>query len=402
MQKDGGAVTGEDKAERPSIVGCRVLIIDDNKVNQSLIGSLLVSEGIVNCEFAGDGVEGLAKLDAFDPDLVILDIMMPNMDGYGFLERMRAEPKYSDLPTLVATALGDPQDRNKAFAAGGTDLVVRPINGIELLARVRIHLENRILLRDLKAYRLRLESELTMARKMQKALLPDDAATMEIAKKYNLGIESIFKTSSEIGGDIWGAQCLDDQRLGIFTVDFSGHGVNSALNTFRLHTLMESLGMSADDPSSYLSALGTELHSLLPRGQFATMFYGIVDIRTNSLTYSAAASTSPVIGNLESGDFTFKEAHGLPLGISKGAKYQNRVVDFPPGSFLFLYSDALIETPLGDDEMLLGEEGLAELVRKGLSSHDQASPLSTVIGLFDTRAPDTLPDDLTAVWLART
>jgi len=383
-----------------SITNCRILVVEDSLAIRRVIGAFLSASEFKNVEFAEDGIIGLEKVDAFDPDIVILDIRMPNLDGFGFLNQLRANPKYVDLPVLVQTAYTDPEERNKAFIEGGTDLTTKPINGVELMARVKIHLENRMLVRSLQDFRNRLETELSAARKMQKALLPPPDRIDQIKDRHDLDIENYFEPSSELGGDFWDVQDLDDHRVALSIADFSGHGVNSALNTFRLHTLMDGADMPAGDPAEYLTALNVKLTTLIPRGQFATMFYGIIDTKKDQLTYCAAASTSPIVGQSEQRNFEFHEAQGMPLGISVKATYENRVVDFPPGSFLFLYSDALTET-VGISEPMLDEEGLGELLSQALDPGATQHPFASVLENFGARVSRPLPDDLTAVWLAR-
>jgi sigma-B regulation protein RsbU (phosphoserine phosphatase) len=375
-------------------------VVEDSIAIRRVIGAFLSASNFTNVEFAEDGLIGLEKVETFDPDIVILDIRMPNLDGFGFLSQLRANPKYADLPVLVQTAYTDPEERNKVFIAGGTDLTSKPINGIELMARVKIHLENRMLVRSLQEFRNRLENELSAGRKMQMALLPPPERIELIKETHGLDIENYFEPSSELGGDFWDVKDLGDHRVSLSIADFSGHGVNSALNTFRLHTLMDEANMPSGDPAEYLTVLNKKLTTLIPRGQFATMFYGIVNRKTDQLTYCAAASTSPIVGNVLQGDFQFLEAIGTPLGISQKASYENRVIDFPPGSFLFLYSDALTET-VGIDTPMLDEDGLGELLSQALDPAQTQHPFVSVLDSFGARVSRPLPDDLTAVWLAR-
>ena len=255
--------------ESVSIADCRVLVVEDNALNRRLIAAHLMAAGITNLAFATDGVEGLEKLPEFGPDLVILDIMMPRMDGFQFLEHMRADADFADVPVLVETALEQSEKRNAAFTAGANDLITKPINAVEMIARVRIHLENRLLVENLKDFRARVETELLTARAMQEAMLPTPDLMGDMEERYGLCLDAHFETSSELGGDIWGLHPVDERRVGIFTVDFSGHGVNAALNTFRLHALMGQIGHGGDDPAEYLSAINRQLVHLLPRGQFA-------------------------------------------------------------------------------------------------------------------------------------
>ncbi len=388
---------GTMAAEATGPTDCRILVVEDNARNRTLIERFLQAAGFHDIRFATDGEEGLQRVGDDSPDLVILDIVMPNMDGYAFLARLREDEGLQGLPVLVVTGLESADERNNVFRAGATDLINKPVNGVEMIARVNIHLENRLLIRRLEAYRARLEEELRLAREMQEGLLPSAKRLREVEHTYPLTLENHFETSSELGGDFWGIKTLDDQRLGVFITDFSGHGVTAALNTFRLHTLMEQVDQGLDDPASYLTTLNALLVHLIPRGQFATMFYGIIDTAANRLTYAAAAAPSPMVGTTPD-SLEMLDAGGLPLGISKSATYKNREVDFPAGALLFLYSDALSETPDPEGEML-DEDGVMEML-KGALDHGHA-PLATLIERFRHRVNDAIPDDLTALLVSR-
>jgi sigma-B regulation protein RsbU (phosphoserine phosphatase) len=148
------------------IFDCLILVVDDTEFNRTLITAMLHQAGFRRIEHAVDGIDALKKIGDELPDLVILDIVMPGLDGFEVCRHLRADPRFSDLPVLVQTALSNTEDRNKAFQLGTTDLITKPIDRNELLARVRIHLENRVLIQDLQLYRARLESELGMAREM--------------------------------------------------------------------------------------------------------------------------------------------------------------------------------------------------------------------------------------------
>lgn len=259
----------------------------------------------------------------------------------------------------------------------------------------------------LEAHHERLEQELNVGRDMQAALMPSQAQLRSMEEAFDCRFDAHFETSSELGGDFWGLRRIDEHRLGIFLVDFSGHGVGAALNTFRLHSLMAELP-APTSPAAHLDTLNRLLVDLIPRGQFATMFYGIMDTKADSITYSAAAAPSPLIGMADGEDIFVAEACGKPLGISADAKYTDRHLAFPNGAFLFLYSDALIE---GRDEHgdMLGTEGLSSLlsnISKERSAGKSAkkssgSPLGGVLDQFNARSSLPLQDDLTAIWLSR-
>lgn len=387
-------------ANLPSLARGRILIVEDNEKNWPVYRAYLEAAGGKRLEFACNGLEGLEKVVSFQPDVVILDLVMPTLDGHDFLRRLRAEPAYSDLPVLVVAATTSEEERHQVFAAGGTDFMSKPIDGLELAARAGVHLRSRLAMQELKEFRDRVEHDLTMARKMQRDLLPNTAAVADALESCGIELDAFFEPSVELGGDLWGVRSGSDGKLAVYTVDFSGHGVSAALNTFRLHTLMEHIDIEAADCGEVLSSLNRSLTNLLPRGQFATMLYGVLDPARDRFRYASAGAPSLVSGGLNPVTVARHASSSLPLGIKGDVVYETQEISLSRGGFLFMYSDALSEMPdyLG---RVLDEEGIVELLRDILSEGAMGSPVPEVVKRFRGPLPLAIADDFTLVWLAR-
>ena len=381
----------------PGAKNARVMIVDDNRINRHLLMALLERCGIRHVEMAEDGNDALARMDSFRPDLILLDLMMPNLDGFEMCKRLRADPKWKDLPVLVQSSLSRAEDRAKAFAAEATDYVTKPINAVELLSRVRIHLQNRALVHDLQLFHERTETELALARKMQERLMPTPERLAEVEAALGLAIHAHFAPSSELGGDFWDLRRDGRGRLVLYMVDFSGHGVGAALNTFRLHAICQQMDFSDFDPAAFLATVNKRLCALLPNGQFATMLAGVVDPAENRFVYASAGSTKPMVWAPGDTAPTLGESAGLPLGLLASADYEARELPLTPGGRLFFYSDAAIEIPVGDD--VLDEPGLAELVAQRMGEADAPAFLNGVLEALYATGP--IDDDLTALVLTR-
>ncbi|CAK0751320.1 phosphoserine phosphatase RsbU/P [Azospirillaceae bacterium] len=254
-----------------------------------------------------------------------------------------------------------------------------------------------MLLSSLQRYRERTELELTLARKMQERLMPQPAQLARIRQELGLSLYAHFAPSSELGGDFWGMGRDDRGRLVVWLVDFSGHGVGAALNTFRLHAILNQLDFTGFEPAALLAALNTRLYSLLPSGLYATMLAGVVDQDSNRFIYASASATRPMAwapgaAKPETGDNA-----GLPLGIADNASYETRSLELPPGGRLFLYSDAAVELPVGDG--VLDEEGLEALVIEAMGEADGEQFLSRLLISLASRG--SYDDDLTALVLTR-
>lgn len=380
-----------------NLAEARVLVVEDNEFNRQFACAILASMGVTLVECAGNGVEALVKVKSFAPDLVLLDLMMPVMDGQEFLRQLRSTAEFHDLPVLVTTALDGQDVRNATLSLGAADYITKPISRYELVARVGIHLRSRLQLKRLGKYHDRLAHDLETARTMQEALLPNPAYLREITARYGLFVDALFVPSAELGGDFWGLLPVDDHRLALFTVDFSGHGVTAAINTFRLHLLIQSVASQAGDPALFLQALNQALLPLLPRGQFATMIMAVVDVAAGVVTLANAGGPAPIMGR--GGETWLVDTQFLPLGITATASYANQIRDFPHGSHLSLYSDGFTDV-VHDGKTFLGEAGVQALVAE-CADGAQQQMLPRLADIFARRMCGRAEDDLSFIWISR-
>ena len=377
----------------------RILIIDDSAAIRVVIVGLLRNYGYVNLVEAADGAEGLEVVNNWHPDIVITDLLMPNMDGFEFCHRMRSSKATSDIPILIQTCMGKSEERTAVFSAGACDMIAKPIDPQELLARLRLHLERRRLIGRLSEFQRRMGQELDLARAMQESLLPDEAHLRQLESRYPVSLASYYEASIGLGGDIWGLVPIDDHRLKVFSTDFAGHGVGAALNTFRLHSFMVSGSEQADTAAAWLDQLNQYLCGVLPIGQFATMFCGIIDFAAGELQYASASAPAQLIRNGDPGDrFYPVDGTGFPLGLNRQATYENHTCAFGPGSTLFLYSDALIETPDPPDAVFTAESLCAFLDCEDRDLSPQMLQ-NAVLRQLDSCAQAKPEDDLTIVAL---
>jgi phosphoserine phosphatase RsbU/P len=399
MSSEPAPTTNANSLVELELKDCPVLVVDDDEMICEFIKMNLLVGGFQNIETAMDGVEALEKVKTFDPDLMILDMSMPILDGFAVMKEIRGNPDSLDLPILVTTGLDTHEDRNNVLRHGASNLISKPIDSDILIQRSKELLERRLLLRELTRYRNRLEHKLSAARDMQSQIVPSAEFAASIAEKHNCKIESHYRSSSELGGDFWGMRSIDEDRFKVFTVDFSGHGVAAALNTFRLDAIIKEMEIPSSSPAEFLSLVNSSLYGLLEPGQFATMLCAFVELSRNRLIFSGAAAPEPIFGNMDTRELRLEDGSGMLLGVRDGSVYEDREVAFPKGSFMFLFSDALFESPTVDGGDALEIDGVMDLAKDALTNAS-AAPLEHILKRFDAEVEQPLNDDLTTVWLS--
>ncbi len=146
------------------------LLVDDSPANLRLLSQILGEHGY-GVRAVTSGPRALASVDLTPPDLILLDIRMPEMDGFEVCQQLKANPKTADIPILFISALDDIQDKMRAFSAGGVDYITKPFQLEEVIARVETHLALRRLQRNLQDANQRMERELALAAQVQASFM---------------------------------------------------------------------------------------------------------------------------------------------------------------------------------------------------------------------------------------
>ncbi len=149
---------------------CRVLLVDDIKDNITILIETLKNDYVLG--FALNGPDALKYAREKSPDLILLDIMMPDMDGYEVCRRLKADPDTRNIPVLFITALDEIENKTSAFEVGAVDYITKPFELLEIKARVKTHLTLNLASQALAAQRDRLQQSLNLAMEVQQSLLP--------------------------------------------------------------------------------------------------------------------------------------------------------------------------------------------------------------------------------------
>jgi sigma-B regulation protein RsbU (phosphoserine phosphatase) len=373
-----------------------ILIVDDTVANLQLLSKMLSVQGY-RVRPVPSGTLALTAAAAEPPDLVLLDIRMPEMDGYEVCERLKADEETRDVPIIFISALDATEDKVKAFKAGGLDYITKPFQVEEVLARVETHLALRRLQRELEDANAKMEMELALAGEVQASFLPRELPTIP---EWQVAVT--LRPSRETSGDFYDVILLSNGRVGILAADVVDKGAGAALFMALSWTLLRAFSREyLEEPESVLGAVNRRILEDTNAKQFVTAFYGILDPATGGLVYCNAGHCPPIlISQNDNGAVERLTRTGVPLGIFAEQSWKQGIAQLDPGDVLVLYSDGITEARSMDDSFF-GENRLIESVRRRLgkpAEEIQVGVLGDLEG-FVGEAPQT--DDIILCVLVR-
>jgi sigma-B regulation protein RsbU (phosphoserine phosphatase) len=347
--------TGGPTEPAPAVAGrsrASILIVDDTPANLRLLSQMLAEQGY-HARPVPDGPLALAAARADPPDLILLDIRMPEMDGYLVCEELKADARTRDIPVIFISALDATKDKVRAFQSGGVDYVTKPFQAAEVLARVDTHLSLRELQKELVDANERMAQELSLAGEVQASFLPLEPPTLA-----GWQVAATLQPARQASGDFYDFLSLPGGRLGIVMADVSDKGAGAALFMALSCTLIRTYApQHSGQPERLLGAVNRRILSDTNACQFVTVFYGVLDPVTGSLVYGNAAHPPPLLFRMQDEDAGQMAATGIALGILEDRVWRRGSAQLDPGDLLVLYTDGITEAR-GEQDLLFGEERL--------------------------------------------
>ena len=325
--------------QRTEAVLENILIVDDTPANLRLLSQMLAERGY-GVRAVTSGARALASASAAPPDLVLLDIKMPGMNGYEVCEKLKADPLTQDIPVIFISALDEIQDKVQAFAVGGVDYITKPFQFKEVLARTETHLSLRRLQKQLRDANLKMEQELALAGKVQSSFLPGD-----LRAPAGWQMAAVLKPARQTSGDFYDLVSLPDGRIGLVVADVVDKGVGAALFMTLSWILIRSYAIEYPaEPERVLRAVNDRILAEIDTAQFVTVFYGILDPATGALTYCNAGHPPPYLCGPHPVDAVRPLARtGMALGVIDSETWEQAAAQIAPGETLILYSDGVTD-----------------------------------------------------------
>jgi len=372
---------------------CRILIVDDVKANVDALVEALRGEHKLSV--ALDGESALRAALKNPPDLVLLDIVMPGIDGYEVCRRLRAAEATRELPIMFLSSLEDVRDKAKGFELGGNDYLTKPFEILEVKARVRSLLKAKAYA---DAVREAMERDLSIAREIQMGILPSDLTPC--TKGTGLDIHAVIEPAKRVGGDLFEVLRAGDGQVVVVIGDVMGKGVPASLFMAVTVTLLRMMARQCQQPGEILASLNDELAAQNPRMMFVTMACVVVDPASGKVT-GASAGHNPLllVPAGESPRYVFP-ASEIPLGLEPGNVYRSETLDLSPGDTLVLYTDGVTEAENREEEQFGGPR-LLEFFSGGAgrTAEETVSRLLGGVRAFEAGTPQA--DDITILAVRR-
>ena len=357
----------------------KLLVVDDDESNRDMLSRRLQRDGYT-VQTTANGVDALRLLRSSPFDLVLLDLIMSGLDGYQVLLKMKNDPALREIPVIMLSALDQEGGIARCIELGAEDYISKPFSPVFLRARIDASLEKKRLRdRERKTYEAllasekRLAGELADAAKYVQSLLP---APLD----GDVRAHWRFQPSAELGGDIFGYHWITEDRLAVYLLDVSGHGVGAALlsvsvlNVLRAQSLP---GTDFCDPAAVLKQLNRVFQMEQQNNLLFTIWYGVWDRTTRKLAYASGGHPPAILLDPAMTAPTATQqlsTGGRVIGCDPSAEFHSKTCEVQPGSKLYVFSDGAYEISRSDGRTLQ----LADLIQQleppaapGVSKLDQ-------------------------------
>ncbi|AIW86608.1 fused response regulator/phosphatase [Bacillus mycoides] len=330
-----------------------ILIVDDNPVNIFVIEKILKQVGyqdLVSLNSAQELFEythfGKDSSRHNEIDLILLDIMMPEIDGLEVCRRLQNEEKFKDIPIIFVTALEDANKLAEALDIGAMDYITKPINKVELLARMRVALRLKSELNWHKEQEENLRNELDLATQVQRNLLSSPL------REDHIKIEASYLPSFKLAGDMYYWYKIDENRYGIILLDVMGHGVSASLVCmFISSVLRESIKCLIDpelvikDLNKYMTLLHNENDNI---PYYFTAIYLVVDTEKRTIEYVNAGHPSGYV-LVDEENVVELNRGSCAVGFFDEIKVEKTVIPFEKNAQIVLFTDGVLESIANDE-----------------------------------------------------
>ena len=378
-----------------------VLAVDDTPENLDVVKGILADD--YQIKVAVNGHIALKIAQSLAPDLILLDIMMPEIDGYEVCRQLKANPITRDIPVIFLTAKGETADEAEGFSLGAADYILKPVNPPLLKARVSTHLTLKRNMDELQAayavinrQKERMEEELNVGRDIQLSMVP--ATFPAFPDRDEFDIHGLLKPAREIGGDFYDYFFVEPDKLCICVGDVSGKGVPAALFMAVTKTMIKSTAGEDHSPASIMTRVNDEISQDNPNCMFITLLLGILDTVTGEFRYTNAGHPYPLIKRTDGTVNTLQKVHGPVVGAMDGMTYGEDCISMGRDDLLLVFTDGITEA-MDVSDQLYGEQRVVDLFEDYTGPNPDALVHATLDSVEAFAGEAEQADDITVLAL---
>ena len=357
----------------------KILVIDDEIDILDLLEMLLTTEGYEVFQ-ASNGVDGLLYADIHQPDLILLDLMMPGMDGYAVISSLKDKPSVANIPVIMLTAMAQAKEKIKGLTAGAEDYITKPFDTKELILRIESVLNRTLPVKYMNPLISamgnwysedaveQLASHLQAAAAIQRGLEPKKPPQIP-----GFDIAGCLHSSMSISGDFYDFIQLNDHCFGLVIADVRGKGIPAALLMAMIRTALRLVGREeatrhTSPAANVLKRVNDLIATDTAPDLFATIVYGILDVHPTTdeniqqpctFRYANAGHCYPL--HVVDEQVRTLTVGGLLLGSFEFANFDEELIELKAGHILLFYTDGIVEAE-GPDGQPYGEKRLQQVL----------------------------------------
>ncbi|MBF0572331.1 MAG: SpoIIE family protein phosphatase [Desulfamplus sp.] len=394
----------------------KILVVEDEVFSRNKLQKIMESFG--ECEAVENGEDALrAAVSQNPPDLILLDIMMPGMDGYEVCERLKSNPLTKEIPVIFLSAHTEIDEKTKGFEKGAVDFITKPFHKAEAKARVQTHLTLKAMREDLRAKNIVLADQVKeIQEKTEKLRVINEQLArrnkemveeQEFAQKVftniidpcflnTVNIKYLISPMSLFNGDILLVEQNLSGRQVIMLGDFTGHGLRAALGAIPVADIFRTMLAKGFALEEIVSEVNQKLKIILPTGLFFCACFIEIDIIKNRLLVWNGGLPDLLLYREKQGIAARVQSSNPPLGIISPSKFNNsmQILDIKPNDRIYIYSDGLIERE-NEKHELFGQERIEQCFAENIVPDRLFEELLESVNAFSAGNPQN--DDITII-----
>lgn len=335
-----------------------ILLVDDNITSLKQAAALL--RDAYKVSMVKSGQQALEFLEKITPHLILLDIEMPDMDGFETIQRIKLDKRFRKIPVIFLTGNHDTATETKGFECGAADFITKPYSQEVMLHRINLQIQLFDYQKRLETEKQRMTAELDVATKIQASMLPQHFDLFE--KKGIFKVCANMQPAREVGGDFYDCFQVDEDHMALVIADVSGKGVPAAMFMVVAKTLIKTKTKGILSPGRVLEEVNNEIYDTNEEDMFVTLFLGILELSTGKFVCANAGHNPPIHLHQDGRAEYFSVNQNFILGVMPQIAFAENEIQLEEKDKILLYTDGITEA-VDEKNDFYGEERFLNLLQ---------------------------------------